>query len=201
MCSKRSSTEPAVTAGKGFGRRGARLLALVFAVAGLVAACSTAGSSNVAAPLCRTSDEGRRDVDAAVKASAGCLVLHEGKLLVVRDRRSGRLGFPAGGAAAGEAAPCTAHRETWEETGVSVVVGARLLVADNGFHLYRCFVEEGDVTAEPSGEIPEQARSEITFVGWLRPDSIQAEDWRFPQQWPWVQQWCANEASADGVNP
>jgi 8-oxo-dGTP pyrophosphatase MutT (NUDIX family) len=104
-------------------------------------------------------------------------------LLVVRDRASGRLGFPAGASAGGEAAPCTASRETLEETGISVRVEERLRVFDNGFHLYRCSLLDEKDYVPGAIPVPEFAAAEISDIAWLPPSSITAAEWRYPEEW------------------
>jgi len=130
------------------------------------------------APACR--------IDASVadsrQANAGCLIKQNGQLLVV-EHHNGRLGFPAGTGDRNESAQCTAHRETWEETGLDVEVGALLRSFDNGFRLYACH------TTQVAGEAvsrPWQVWREIRSVHWLDPASITADRWRYPEQWPQV---------------
>jgi len=45
------------------------------------------------------------------------VVKQQGKFLLVKQIGSGKFGFPGGTRRANENAPCTAHRETWEEIG------------------------------------------------------------------------------------
>ncbi len=109
-------------------------------------------------------------------------------MLMVRDRSSGRLGFPAGTGNPGEAAQCTAHRETWEEAGIDVEVGRLVRVFDNGFRLYAC--QPSDLAVSPGAAIavPDWAWSEVSEIGWVDPEGLFAEDWRYPEQWPDVLQ-------------
>lgn len=70
------------------------------------------------------------------RISAGALVFHEGKLLLVRHQREGRYDFwvpPGGGVHAGEDAAAAAIRETWEETRL-VVRGGRFALAEELEH-------------------------------------------------------------------
>ena len=60
------------------------------------------------------------------RANAGCLILHEDKVLLITHRWGGKLGVPGGTREADELAQCTAHRETLEETGLAVTVGRRV---------------------------------------------------------------------------
>ena len=79
-------------------------------------------------PPCRTAVE-----QPEFAFAAGCLVRQGDRMLVVRHRFGGKLGVPAGRATSGENAQCVAHRETWEETGVDVVVHGLLRRFGNGF--------------------------------------------------------------------
>jgi 8-oxo-dGTP diphosphatase len=67
--------------------------------------------------------------------SAGCLVLDQGELLLVKIM-DGTYGPPGGSADSNESAQCAAERETWEETGVQVSAGELAAEFDTGFHLY-----------------------------------------------------------------
>ncbi len=116
-------------------------------------------------------------------ANAGCMVRRDDRLLVVRDRLSGKLGFPAGASMPPEQAHCTALRETWEETGYPVRVEELLETFPGGFRLYHCTVP-ADVPAQRDVPRPPQALLEIEAIHWLLPDEIQAGAWRFPSQWP-----------------
>ncbi|WP_417215871.1 NUDIX hydrolase [Alcanivorax sp.] len=115
------------------------------------------------------------------RANAGCLILHGDKVLLITHRWGGKLGVPGGTLEPGELAQCTAYRETREETGLGVVVGERLRVMKNGFHLYRC------LPAQPGSDwqtlpVPGIARAEVSAIGWYRLGDLRQEEWRFPYQ-------------------
>lgn len=133
------------------------LLSLAF-----VSACSEP-------PPCQTTKGG------AVAPSAGCLVMHRGKLLLT-EVRGGKFGPPGGSALEGEVAQCTAERETWEETGIAVKAGELATRFDNGFHLYWC--EPQDSNPVPSISRP----MEVTSVDFYDPESFETLNWRFPEQ-------------------
>lgn len=111
-------------------------------------------------------------------ANAGCLVVHNEKLLIIKHRMTNKLGIPGGTRETNETAQCTAHRETWEETGYSVIVGKKLKVFDNGFHLYQCSLD-GEFT---QGDLTDYSNSEVLEVLWVDPNKIKQSDWRFPKQ-------------------
>ncbi len=117
--------------------------------------------------------------------NAGCMVIRDERMLVVRDRHSGRLGFPGGARDPREPAQCTAARETWEETGYRVRVGPEVARFGRDFFLYRCFAGDRAVLNDPP-QVPFSSRIEIESVHWLRPADIDSQDWRFPEQFPYV---------------
>ena len=107
--------------------------------------------------------------------SAGCLALREGTVLVIQDFR-GRLSPPGGASDGNESAQCTAFRETWEETGLSLTPDRLLDVFDTGFHLYLCqhHTQSGDIDPPP--------RLEVRDAFYLSPADFDQWEWRFPGQ-------------------
>jgi 8-oxo-dGTP pyrophosphatase MutT (NUDIX family) len=74
---------------------------------------------------------------------AGAVVVHEGRVLLVRNIygvTKGRYLLPAGRVMAGELPDSAAARETWEETNLRVeivgLLGIRIWVMDDGEHNY-----------------------------------------------------------------
>lgn len=145
----------------------------------MVAALSTPFGAVSGQPPCRTAVD---EPDFAF--AAGCLVRQGERMLVVRHRYGGGLGVPGGRAGSGENAQCVAHRETWEETGVDVVVHEQVKRFGNGFALYRCVPVKDMATGADELELPATARNEITRVIWIDPRATQASDWRFPRDYP-----------------
>lgn len=119
-------------------------------------------------------------VDKPVK-SAGCLSIDRGKLLVIEEM-SGKISTPGGSANPGEPAHCTAHRETWEETGLNVKPTRLIRVFDNGFHLFECQAD--------SAQTPPKAPFylEVKKVMWITIDDFDQFQWRFPEQKDWLKQ-------------
>src|SRR6056300_956516 len=106
--------------------------------------------------------------------SAGCLVLREGRLLLM-EGRGGKFGPPGGSVEPGESAQCGAERETWEETGVAVRATSLATQFNNGFHLYWC---------QPVGDFNThiQRPLEVASVGLFAPNDFYDLVWRFPDQ-------------------
>ncbi len=99
--------------------------------------------------------------------------MQNGHVLVV-ENLEGLVNLPGGSSKKSEPAQCTAHRETWEETGLNLEVGTLLMVMDTGFHLYQC-----TFTAN-SGEIDPPPRLEVRRAYLLAPSTFKDQDWRFP---------------------
>ncbi len=130
------------------------------------------------APQCRTrapAPETER------QANAGCVILDQDHLLVLRHRFGGELGIPGGARHKGESAQCTAHRETWEETGLDVRVGRELGRLRYGYTLYRCYPDESlDHSTKPV--LPWHARLETTGVEWMPLEALPRDQWRYREQ-------------------
>jgi 8-oxo-dGTP pyrophosphatase MutT (NUDIX family) len=134
-------------------------LALCAALLALVA-CSES------APPCPLIGEGDR------APSAGCFEVFEGELLLVQGL-DGKINLPGGSSQPGESAQCTAFRETWEETGLTLNVEELLRVFDTGFHLYRC---QRGIT---SGAIDPPLRLEVRDAFYLSPERFDEYEWRY----------------------
>lgn len=147
---------------------------LDYILVGVVLATATGGVA--AQPACRTALD-----DPEFAFAAGCLIRHGDRMLAVRHRFGGKLGFPAGRTSSGENAQCVAHRETWEETGLEVVVHDMLKRFGNGFALYRCELVDSAAARTDELAVPPSGRNEITEVIWIDPRATQAADWRFPR--------------------
>jgi len=133
----------------------------------LLSACSQA------MPTCQLQDANSANHQTEIKGNAGCWIVEEGKLLLVKQR-NGLFSYPGGTAQSGESAQCTAHRETWEEAGIAVSVGTLKHRFENGFYLFHCHLQQ--MTRNTNDTI------EIVAVLWTDPLAIPEEQWRFPAQ-------------------
>lgn len=111
----------------------------------------------------------------AYAPSAGCLILMDGKMLVV-DSIYGGVSPPGGSTKAGESAQCTAHRETFQEVGLDLVPGDLATVFDTGFHLYHCELRATSV------QVILGQWQEITGWRWLPIDEFEQVPWRYAGQ-------------------
>ena len=121
-------------------------------------------------------------LESSLLGNAGCLIKIDDEMLVVQQCQTNLLSPPAGTAKEGETAQCTAHRETWEETGVEVRVGRLLKTFDNGFHLFHCMAVDEAIIRNSELQVPEAFRQEICEILFLNPTLSSEKDWRFPVQ-------------------
>lgn len=144
-------------------------------VALLISAAGCSGSGTPA-PTCP------EEAQFAPAKSAGCLAIRDGRLLVVQEL-SGRVNIPGGSGNPHEPAHCSAQRETWEETGLSVQPVKLIRVFDNGFHLFECVAEPGQLPSRPP------FYAEIRQAIWLSGSDFEQYQWRFPEQRDWLKQY------------
>jgi 8-oxo-dGTP diphosphatase len=124
------------------------------------------------------------------------LILHEDRLLLVNAYPGARLDLwcaPGGGCEAGQSLPENLAREVMEETGLTITVGAPVLInefhdPDSGFHqvdlFFRCALADGDLDdtwVDPEGVVTERrffSRTELAS-GHVRykPDSLPDAAW------------------------
>lgn len=77
------------------------------------------------------------------KTHAGCAIFTKNKLLLVKDKKSKKWGFPAGSHEIGERAFQTAYRETLEETGFRTVIDDYIgEFKEQNFRLFKCNIIE-----------------------------------------------------------
>ena len=114
--------------------------------------------------------------------SAGCLVIENQQLLVAKAH-NGLVSIPGGSGNTNEPSHCTAHRETWEETGLDTRPKKLMRVFDNGFHLYRC---RWSGTQQVQNSVP--FFLEIDQVFWIEEEDFDHHKWRFPEQADWLRE-------------
>lgn len=129
-----------------------------------------------------------------IRLAARAIILHEDRLLLVnayRGHRSDLWCAPGGGAIAHHSLPDNLAREVYEETGLSVRVGAPCLVnefhsPEKGFHqaeiFFRCTIENGttsDSWIDPEGVVNRHKWVTQTEIKSLRvkPDSLANIAW------------------------
>lgn len=126
-----------------------------------------------------------------IAVSAGCLVVRKQQVLLIKNN-NGTISLPGGGAKRGDSAPCTAHRETWEETGFDVTPLKRIRVNHNGFHLYSCALDP-NLTQAMIEKTRTPFRLEVRQTLWLSAAQFDQYSWRFPESQLWLKQWLATQ--------
>lgn len=144
-----------------------------------VAACGKA-------PSCRVDPA---FVEARV-GNASCLIQDNGRVLAIKHRFSGRYNLPGGRSEESESAQCTAHRETWEETGIDVIVGRRLTGARRDGGLYECALPPGIDNA--ALHIPLRGHIEVEGLEWVDPTEHRPRQWRYRGELRQIQQFVAS---------
>lgn len=135
--------------------------------------------------MCRVSDSLPLDeTESAILANvsptgAACLIKSNEKVLLIKHRLSGKLDFPGGGLLSGESIACTAHRETWEETGFNVEVRQYLSTTANGLVLFGCHVDAGLETLPNEFDAPPWAKLEVITLIKADPFSLSQNSMRF----------------------
>ncbi len=130
-------------------------------------------------PMCRVV----KDHHENLSSNAGCLIRVGTDILAITHRRSGKLDIP-GGTTDGEleSAQCTAHRETWEETGFNVEVGQFLGSNENGFRFYACTLDDDFGGLINSFPVPTWANIEVKQIQLVDPFVTNPKEWRFPEE-------------------
>lgn len=111
-----------------------------------------------ATPMCRTSTS----FSDAHATAAGCVIRIDNAVLMIRHRLTGRLDIPGGGHQDDESLACTAHRETWEETGLNVEVGRVVGKTTHGMILFDCSEHAGLTSLSSPFNAPDWAKSEVS---------------------------------------
>lgn len=130
-------------------------------------------------PFCRIKSNIQLPVSAQMPANAACVIRLGSKLLTVTHRLSGKYDLPGGTTDNVETPQCTAHRETWEETGFNVEVGEQLGINENGLQYYSCILS-GNFNGELQNfPVPQWSNTEVESIQLINPFVITEKHWRF----------------------
>ncbi|WP_394223645.1 NUDIX hydrolase [Alteromonas gracilis] len=110
---------------------------------------------------------------------AACLIKANQHVLLIEHRLSGKLDFPGGGLLDGESIACTAHRETWEETGFNVEIAQYLSTTPNGLVLFGCNLNAGIEALPNEFDAPPWAKLEVKKLVKADPFSLNQDSMRF----------------------
>jgi phosphatase NudJ len=112
-----------------------------------------------------------------VSGNAGCMVKRNGLILMVKSFKSPKWEIPAGKPQENELAHETALRETFEETGLSVIPVKLLEVFDDSFYMYEAKLLNQNIKKLT---IPETAKDEIVEIDFLNIDELNYNNVRYP---------------------
>lgn len=129
------------------------------------------------APICDI-DQTVLGISTNTSANAGCVVINEGRLLLIESPLS-KVSLPGGAAKSKEPAACTAQRETNEETGLTVIPIELLEIWYNSFYIFKCSIE-----GESSTRISQPL--EVSTIHWLTANEFDQYKWRFEKQKDWL---------------
>ena len=116
--------------------------------------------------------------------NAVCYVENDRHVLLVQRRFYDDLGLPGGRRGEGERSQCTAARETWEETGLAVVVGP-LFERTSNTSVYRCSLAT-PVHLNSELPTPWYNRAEIAAARWVPFTELDSLNWRYTEQYEQV---------------
>jgi 8-oxo-dGTP diphosphatase len=126
------------------------------------------------------------------QGNAACLIRREDEVLAILHRFSGGLDLPGGRSDGGETGQCTAHRETWEETGLNVVVGARVSWPGEAL-LFECALSSADEADAADFSISPFASIEVADITWVDVQDTRRQDWRYRWQLRWIRRFLAQD--------
>lgn len=133
---------------------------------------------------------------------AVCIINADNQIVVVDEILTGKVSLPAGTIGADELPQVTAQREAWEETGLVVTVGEELARNQKAI-FYHC-VSDSEIIAFqqqdkregrvlPNWFAPHYG-IEVSSARLIDPKQLNVADYRYPQQWPLVQDLFAKTA-------
>lgn len=106
-------------------------------------------------------------------ANSGCLVVQNGKILIIRKTVKGftTSAIPGGRKNEDELSPCTAQRKTFELTGIEVTAIQQIMTTENGFVIFLC---------ESKATIPQSGVFHKKKFSLAKPNEI--KDYKYPKQ-------------------
>jgi hypothetical protein len=109
---------------------------------------------------------------------AGCLIRAQSTLLVIKHKDTGQYDLPYGDPISEESAQCTAHRHTWQQTGLNIDVGQLLGVTQSGTMLYSCKISGGFTSEDSPLKPPSWADKNIQTIEFINPFDTRHDVWR-----------------------
>ncbi|WP_421133574.1 NUDIX hydrolase [Alteromonas sp. A079] len=130
-------------------------------------------------PACRNVLQ-HDEFTSSLSRAAGCVIVTEGKMLFITHRLSGKLDIPGGGQDDNESLACTAHRETWEETGFNVEVNDVVGTTSKGMTLFSCHLDAGIAKLPDAFAPPPWRKIEVISLQKHDPFTLTHDALRFP---------------------
>lgn len=125
-----------------------------------------------------------------INTNAGCLIQRDDTILFVKLFHGGKITIPGGTAKKGESSSCTAHRETYEETGLNVKVVRKIITAQNGFEIFLCETSEN---LNPKYKKPFEVKS-IFFA-----DPKKTRRYKYPTQLNQIIEYLDSQTGGNGT--
>lgn len=100
--------------------------------------------------------------------------------MVIKHSPSGLYDLPAGDPLSGESAQCTAHRHTWEQTGMNVEVDQLLGVTQPGVMIFSCNINNGFTSKDGPLPPPDWTTGNIQQIEFINPFDTRYNAWLQP---------------------
>ncbi|MFT6329107.1 MAG: hypothetical protein ACJAYN_001036 [Bermanella sp.] len=127
-------------------------------------------------PTCRIA----KAFNADYAGPAGCIIRVQDTLLVIKERSTGQYDLPFGDPISKESAQCTAHRNTWLQTGFNVEVDQLLGVTQSGIMLFSCALSAGFTSEDGPIKPPNWAHSDVQQIEFIGPFDTRYNVWSQP---------------------
>lgn len=111
---------------------------------------------------------------------AGCLIRVQDTLLIIKNNSTGQYDVPFGEPISKESAQCTAHRNTWLQTGFNVEVDQLLGVTQSGIKLFSCTLSAGFTSEDGPIKPPNWADNDVQQIEFISPFDTRYDAWSQP---------------------
>lgn len=125
---------------------------------------------------------------------AACLIKIDKWLVTTANRHSSGFDIPGGASQGDESAQCTAHRNTWEQTGFNVEVAGYLGQTDSGLRVYHCRLPPSFTAELKTYPVPDWVQPDIRTIVFSNPYELELQDWQRGDELITLRKWF-NQAS------
>lgn len=152
-------------------------------------------SEAVAPPSCRISEVSQQTFSGN---EFGCNIKLNRQMVALVDDQLLTYQLPFTQQRNNEIPQCTAHRATFETTGLNVRVEHYLGTSDSGIHLFQCQLSEQFPSASGRYEVPDWGPNKFSFVELVDPFLIEYQGWHRPDDLVSIRNvFVANTSSAE----